>query len=823
MLRRHALLAIAALPLWLTCAAGELRELPVRGIGFIGPIVGRNSPETAVCGNLSYPSSVGFPYLNRSIVVDLGEPRLVHQLRMLDDLKDSGGTAPTIAESGLLIYTSNDGRTYARYPGNFRITIRSGKPEGVFDVVTIEGLAIFARYIKLHADRRDEKWDFASNNLQTMVKAYQDSALSARILSVAMPRYSAGTGRLDAQVEMPEADVGRLILEVEAKSGGPLAKIEVAPTGACTGDVAVGSLPVGLHEFATRVVTHEGTPLALAHVRTFVVAALLHNPAAASPVVGKPGQAVMLADLGRYAESPATNWSEATFRRGGRAAAEPLRVAEKGAAAVSVTLPARGWHAVSIGMVGGDSQVDARLGAQGSFRRCRLEVWRQHEKATGLGEAFVGCADLSDTTLCLKPVGRKPCRLAFVRLLGMSEEQVRLVLAARKPKEAKSVSVNNDGFSMFFSGMDSKERLHRMIDLYADKRLYSYDYCLGSDASCTYDTKVGSIFGAGLDKFWRQGDKRAHDNVHKFIAEGNDPLRVVIERCRENGMRVHASFRMNANYPPPMAKTFNGDLYWKHYDCRITSRHGRRSYRLSYAFPQVRAFRLAIIKEAIGYNPDGIHLDFLRHPPFLGYDKPLLDAFQKKYGVDPLKVPEDERWQGLCAEVMTGFVRDVRSALDAAGKAQGRHLTLSASFDYCNYAAHALDVERWVRDGLVDNISPGLHGLGGIYFSVAPFAKMARGTRCELFPRLEHTVKGHDPTPESERGEVKFESEHMTLNRYKARALDLYDEGAQGFYLFNTSGLPFIDAMSDIEGLRAWNAFERPLVGWFEDAAVSPR
>jgi hypothetical protein len=116
----------------------------------------------------------------------------------------------------------------------------------------------------------------------------------------------------------------------------------------------------------------------------------------------------------------------------------------------------------------------------------------------------------------------------------------------------------------------------------------------------------------------------------------------------------------------------------------------------------------------------------------------------------------------------------------------------------------------------VDNISPGRHGLGGIYFSVAPFAKMVHGTPCKLFARLEHIIAGHDPTPESERGEVTYESEHMTLNLYRARALELYDEGAVGLYLFNTSGLGFINALSHDAGLRAWNAFERPFIGWWE-------
>ena len=94
MLQRHwtALLRTAAWVAFASAACGaELRQLPVRGVGFIGPIGTGNQPETATCGNLRYSGSVGFPYLNRSLVIDFGKPTLVHRLKLLDDHKDNGG------------------------------------------------------------------------------------------------------------------------------------------------------------------------------------------------------------------------------------------------------------------------------------------------------------------------------------------------------------------------------------------------------------------------------------------------------------------------------------------------------------------------------------------------------------------------------------------------------------------------------------------------------------------------------------------------------------------------------------------------------------
>ena len=799
--------------------AEPLQELPLAGIGFIGPVPGGNPPQTTPCRKFGYHASVGFPYLNRSIVLDLGKPALVHMVALFDDLSDHGGSSPSVAESGLNIYTSMDDRSYQRYTPEFQMHFRAGDKDGIFDVVELRGLALFARYIKLHTDRDSERWDLGCNDLQTMARAYHAPELATRITRITLPRYAAVSLLVRAQVEMPSAqDVQPLTLNVKDATGRSLANCRVAVDGSLEQTVDIRTLPPGPHSLAAKLLTRTGTTLASADARFYCCPQLDADPAPGSAPMRQSGAVVMLADLPQRAQQPdAQGWHARTFRRQGDPAVQSLLEAQNDASPLAVPLPAKGWYAISIGLADGCPAIEARLGDEGDFRPCSLQVWRQHDKPDGLGEAFVECAQLHDTTLWLRPVRGKPCRVAFIKLLALSDEQTALTPGKRHADDAGRVIVNNDGFSMFFSGVNTVERLRGAVDQYAGKRLFSFDWCLGSDASCTYDTKVGSVFGADLDTFWRKGDKKAHDCITGLIAQGHDPLRVIIDRCRSRNIRVNISFRANANYPDPMARTFNGKLYWQHEGtCRITSRQGRKSYRLSYAFPQVMAFRLAIIEEGLTYGPDGVHLDFLRHPPFVGYDEPMIKTFQQRHGVNPREVTEDERWIELCAEVMTKFVREVRKLVDQASTAQNKQMTLSTSFDYLSYRQQGLDVAQWVKEGLVDNISPGVHGHGGRYFPIAEFAAMVRGTDCELFPRLEHTIRGHDPTPESERGEITYEREHMTLNLYRARALELYAEGADGVYLFNTSGLESINPLSDLACLRAWNEFERPLVGWLD-------
>ena len=808
-------MCLAVLACWsiaLPRVAAAYRELPIKGVGYIGPNVLNLAPETTGCRNFTYRSSVGFPFRNRSLVVDLGAPVLVHRLMLIDDFSDHGGTSPVIAKHGLLIYTSNDDQTYTRYTAPVAISFRSGKPEGAFDVVEIDGLAMVARYVKLHQQLPDDEWDLANKDLQKMVRAYQNPDLAAAIDYVVAPRYVCGRAALRAKIAMPRTSAPGITLEVRDEAEELVAKLPVPASGMCVGEVDVTRLSQGLHSLRVRALLAAGVPVAGATLQTYVCAGIATNPP--QPVQSEPGQVVMLSELEPHAPA---QWQTRTFVRVGDTTPRPLLEAEFGAPTLKLKLAATGWHAVSIGVIG-DTEVDARLGEHGTWRRCRLEVWRQHDRAEGLGEAFAGCADLHDTTLYLRPLRAKPCRVAFVRLVGLSAEQVRLVLAARKPNTRKRVTINNDGFSMFFGGVNSVEQIHSMIDKYADKMLYSYDYGLGTDCSCTYDTKAGTVFGTLEKEHWRQGDQRAYEGIQKLIREGNDPLRVLIERCHEKGIRVHTSFRMNACYPLPAGKNFNGAHYWRCHDtCRIVTRYGKLSNNLSYAHPEVRAYRLAIIREAATYAPDGMHLDFLRHPPFTGNDKPINDAFKQRYGEEPPAKPfDDERWETVRAEVMTQFMGDVRKAMDEVGANLGRRLPVSASFDCMAYNAHGLDVKRWIDEGLVDNISPGVHGFGGTRFAIDDFVAMTRGTPCKLFVRLEHIIQGHDPTPESERGEVVFKSERMTVNRYRARVLELYDRGADGVYLFNTGGNRLLDTISDEPGLRAWNAVERPVVGWLD-------
>jgi hypothetical protein len=240
-----------------------------------------------------------------------------------------------------------------------------------------------------------------------------------------------------------------------------------------------------------------------------------------------------------------------------------------------------------------------------------------------------------------------------------------------------------------------------------------------------------------------------------------------------------------------LPRMLNSDFWRAHPEFRVRGKAGEDRTKLSYAFPEVRAFRLGIIREAAERDIAGINLDFLRHPDFFGYEEPLVRAFQARHGLDPRTLPAaDPRWLALRAEIMTGFVREVRQVLDAAGVRRGRRLGLSARVDWKAHRGWGCDVETWIREGLLDYLVVAQRSLGGYEFELAPFVAMARGTGCAVLFGEEAILTGNDLTAQEDKlvaaGKMAPPQRGMlSLDQYQKRAARWYAAGADGVHLFN--------------------------------------
>jgi uncharacterized lipoprotein YddW (UPF0748 family) len=215
-----------------------------------------------------------------------------------------------------------------------------------------------------------------------------------------------------------------------------------------------------------------------------------------------------------------------------------------------------------------------------------------------------------------------------------------------------------------------------------------------------------------------------------------DPLKEAIAYGHKVGVEVWAWMSINEDdHGYGLESTFN----MAHPKTRWVTRDGRvyRSQQ-SFAFPEVREYKLGLVREILGYKPDGIFLDWIRtgdvrdNPQTdrdgvanYGYETLNIEAFRAKYGLDPHEVANDDiRWVHVRAEPQTIFMREaralieqVRPGLPVCAMVQHPWSYRGSPTDtpYCdNMRGLLLDLRTWAREGLVDAlIGAGYYREGG--------------------------------------------------------------------------------------------------------------
>jgi uncharacterized lipoprotein YddW (UPF0748 family) len=214
-----------------------------------------------------------------------------------------------------------------------------------------------------------------------------------------------------------------------------------------------------------------------------------------------------------------------------------------------------------------------------------------------------------------------------------------------------------------------------------------------------------------------------------------DSLAAAIDYGHKIGLKIHAWATINED---DHGWGWRSEFAKAHPEFRWVRRDGR-SYRsqLSFAFPEVREYKLALIDELIkNYDLDGLFLDWIRTGDVRdnpqtdaagiadsGYEQPNTDAFKKQYGIDPRELPnDDDRWLRLRAEPQTQFMRDVRARVAKHHKPIPIAVMVGHPWHYRglmdpiagNLGGLLLDVATWADEKLVDAaIAAGYYRPGG--------------------------------------------------------------------------------------------------------------
>ncbi len=758
-----------------------------------------DDPANGQMGKFGYNGAVAFPYAYRCLGIKRNNQQVVSciEINLLKINKISKEKSSGL-NSGLEIYASNDNKHYTKLPRTYEIkTVSSGE----YEKTIVTGLSIAEKYIKLRCVRTKSSYTYGYKKWQNCIKLFKLKKADIGYLDV--PRFSGEKLAFKAAVSGRKGMVAELAVEINGKWRQIWNKELIEKSQTISEKIKFKHALYGKKNIRLVIKDKDGNPAAENTVSSFFCKGIVReNP--------QPGE-LCFVNISR--NDVVGNWvtKSALTPHGKRLDYyKSMSSGDK----ISVKLPAVGWCAVYVGVVGGDSRFQVAVGG----KIMELEYWRKDvlPGKNAYGEVFAGIQELKDgDVLKILRYKNAPLKVSCVRIQRLLPEQVALIKS--KTILVPRMIVHNDGFSGFFVGaLNSKQSLEDAVDQYKGASLYSYDWSLGTSTRFNIKTTQGCSLGEGDDsKYWREGDKKAGRLVQKLLKAGVSPLQVVAAEGKKDKIHVNVTLRMSACYRPPQAACHNGPFLNDNKSIRISDLSGQRQWKISYAYPEVRSFLLSVLKDALKLGPDGIHLQFLRHPPFFGYDKPLVEAYKQRYGKFEKSDYMNDKWQKLQCEMMTQFVGKVRELLDEESKKRGQKLTFSVSFDQGGYYRQGLDVRKWVKAGWLDVISPGCYGSSGAAVPMKQFADMVRGTNCKIFPQVEATLEGHDPTPDEEKGLIKVKRVSMSLNHFKKIFMLMHDQGAYGLYPFNFSHKALVKELADMRGLKIWREFKAPFIDWF--------
>lgn len=332
--------------------------------------------------------------------------------------------------------------------------------------------------------------------------------------------------------------------------------------------------------------------------------------------------------------------------------------------------------------------------------------------------------------------------------------------AARREAAARKrrVIMNNDGNDSRTA--PSKDRAgflqSRSVPL-AGSQVDAIFYCTGIWGTFTHKSATAEL---------RVGSDQGYQEWAAHLADdgGPDALGTIVDFGHRHGMEVSWSLRMNdthdAGDPTMMSawKKANPECLAGKWEDRGTyCGGGKRWSAVNYTHPLVRDRTVGWFGEvAENYDVDGVELDFFRHPVFFASTLHGRDATTEE------------------CEAMSSVVRRIRAAIDAQALRRGRPVLLAIrvpdSAGYCR--ALGLDVEQWLKEGLVD-----LMTVSG-YFRLNPWQVSVELGR-------KYGVPVYAGLSESRFRDNEIRALRQSAAGYRGRAAEAWAAGAAGMYTFN--------------------------------------
>ena len=337
-------------------------------------------------------------------------------------------------------------------------------------------------------------------------------------------------------------------------------------------------------------------------------------------------------------------------------------------------------------------------------------------------------------------------------------------IRAEKPARQRRILCNYDGGSTLYTRKGSQGPVPITVDdLKAAIREPSYEgsqvdtvlLCVNAQVMY-YPTKVGTMLGALATpedrKKWNPRMRQWHKNLKHFLDNGIDPWAVMLAEARRRKLEGLLSFRMNDGHGNSILHT----KFWVDHP-EFHCFNPDQGHTLDYGHKGVRDHMFLLIQEAVQrYDCDGIELDFNRFPILFNDKTPPAQRVAK----------------------MNEFVGRIRKMLDREGKKRNRRLVMGVRPPTSNYDLPATyegslkvgcDPVAWAKNGWIDFVTVSRFLSVTYDLPVAPWKKLI--TDIPVYGCIEIVDKKTMAA--------------LTPKQYRRAARNIWDQGADGVYLFN--------------------------------------
>jgi Glycosyl hydrolase-like 10 len=302
-------------------------------------------------------------------------------------------------------------------------------------------------------------------------------------------------------------------------------------------------------------------------------------------------------------------------------------------------------------------------------------------------------------------------------------------------------------------------------------------YCTGVFDLYTNNSKETElhILAPNNERFW----------ANDLIAQGRDPLEIMIDFGHKHNLEVFWSMRMNDTHDsnPKWSMLLS---QWKKNNPHLMMAPkrpkkafpygGKRWSAVNYGKQEVREKVFRILRDVVTrYDVDGIELDFFRHPVY----------FKSAMTGQPVT-------QQHC-DMMTALLARVREMVDVVAKERRKPILIAVRVpDSVPFAKGiGLDLVRWMEDDLIDILT------GSGYIHLEPWANWAAlGHKYDVpvYACLSGSRLGNPSNPEARSDNKEWRDE----------ALRAWDQGVDGIYTFNLfkPADPLFRELGDPELLR---------------------